>query len=109
MGSGDIVNVYLSGRINDFVVSVAYPNLHIVFESGREINYPIYSAGMYEVFRNHQAGLELYQKVDKLYANFVSNIDKQSGELYESVSRTIALEKGNIQKYRRQQKLLQGE
>ena len=102
MGSCDIVNVYLSGRIDDYAVSIAYPNLHIVFGSGRKISYPIYSSGMYEIFKTHHADSKLYQKVDELYADFVNNINKQSEEVYDSVKRVIARERSNIQKYRRQ-------
>lgn len=43
-----IKDVYMTGRIGDYVMDIMHPNIYFVLESGREFKAPIYSEKMYE-------------------------------------------------------------
>ena len=65
-----IKDVYLSGKVGDYVVTSDYPNLHMVTTLGATLYAPIYSENMYVLFDAYMASKEIYNKVDKLYAQF---------------------------------------
>lgn len=69
-----IKKVYMTGKIDDYVVDFMYPNVHIVLESGSEFEAPIYSPKMYELCRDFGASHDIMRKIDKLYAEFLESL-----------------------------------
>lgn len=69
-----IRDVYMSNKIDDYVVDFMYPNVHIVLEDCSEFNAPIYSPQMYEYCRNFDASSDIMKKIDELYAQFKESV-----------------------------------
>ena len=75
-----IREIYMTGRIDDYVVDFMHPNLHIVLESGKEFKTPIYSDKMYEACKAFRADKDIMRKIDALYAEFLESLRNMNPE-----------------------------
>lgn len=69
-----IKDVYMTNRIDDYVVDLMHPNLHIVLKSGKEFTAPIYSPKMYEDCRAFRADKATMKRIDALYVEFLESL-----------------------------------
>lgn len=69
-----IRRVFMTGRIDDYVVDFMRPNVHFVLESGKEFTAPIYSTKMYEHCRAFRASKDIMKEIDRLYAEFLESL-----------------------------------
>ncbi len=73
-----VVDVYMTGRIGDYVVDFVHPNVHFKLGSGSELYAPIYSPRMYEICR--RADKDIMRKIDRLYAEFLESLKSMDAE-----------------------------
>jgi len=75
-----IKDVYMTNRIDDYVVDLMHPNLHIVLKSGKEFTAPIYSEKMYEDCKAFRASKDIMRKIDVLYAEFLESLKNMDAD-----------------------------
>lgn len=69
-----IRDVFMTGRIGDYVVDFMRPNVHFVLESGKEFTAPIYSEKMYEDCKAFRVDKATMKRIDALYAEFLESL-----------------------------------
>ena len=75
-----IKDVYMTGRIGDYVMDIMHPNIYFVLESGREFKAPIYSEKMYEDCKAFRVDKATMKQIDALYVEFLESLNNNDEE-----------------------------
>lgn len=75
-----IKDVYMTGRIGDYVMDIMHPNIYFVLESGREFKAPIYSEKMYEDCKAFRVDKDTMKQIDALYVEFLESLKNMDAD-----------------------------
>lgn len=75
-----IRDVFMTNRIDDYVVDFMHPNVHFVLESGKEFTAPIYSEKMYEDCKAFRVDKATMRKINALYAEFLESLKNMDAD-----------------------------
>ena len=85
-----VEDVYMTGKTDDYAVLIAFPNVYIVLENGEVMSATVYSGRMHLILESFCTNQEIYQKVDRLYADFILSVNAMLEEQQRIIKRNIS-------------------